>query len=283
VNDDGGLIAYLLMAAVVVCLTWEMIWPRRPERPGLASRWASNVSLALIGQGLARGNRALTLVGAAWLAQHAGGGLFARYDPGWLGAFAITGFLFEIAGYTLHVLMHRVHWLWRIHAVHHTDTDLDVLSTYRHHPGEPILVAATTIPIVLLLAPPASVVLALEALRMLINVVSHANVYIPERVERVLTRFVITPDFHRLHHCSDRRYTNSNYGVTVPWFDRLFGTASSRPFADQASMELGLEYFREPIDSRLDRLLALPFRSFPRAAQLDPGPTARPREVHAPS
>ncbi|MGH7786391.1 MAG: sterol desaturase family protein [Candidatus Binatia bacterium] len=274
---SDGLIAYLLMGLVVVCLTWEMVWPRRLERAGLASRWASNVSLALIGQVLAHGSQALTLLGAAWLAHHAGGGVFARYDPGWLGALLITGFAFEIVGYSLHVLMHEVHWLWRFHAVHHSDTDLDVLSTYRHHPGEPILVAAASIPVVIVLAPPATVVLALEALRMIVNVVSHANIYIPERVDRVVSRFVITPDFHRLHHCSERRYTNSNYGVTVPWFDRLFGTASARPFAAQSSMELGLEYFREPRDSRLDRLLALPFRSFPAGVAARPGAIAAPR------
>jgi sterol desaturase/sphingolipid hydroxylase (fatty acid hydroxylase superfamily) len=276
---SGGLIAYLLIALLVVCLTWEMVWPRRPERAGLARRWASNVSLALIGQVLARGSHALTLLGVAWLARHTGGGVFAHYDPGWLGAFVITGFLFEIVGYYLHVLMHEVPWLWRIHAVHHSDTDLDVLSTYRHHPGEPIFVSAAAIPIVILLAPPAGVVLALECLRMAVNVVSHANVYIPEPVEGVLRHFVITPDFHRLHHCSERRYTNSNYGVTVPWFDRLFGTASTRPFADQSSMELGLEYFRDPRDSRLDRLLLLPFRSFPQAALPERGRLPEPGGV----
>jgi len=276
---SDGSIAYLLMVLVVVCLTWEMIWPRRPERAGLASRWASNVGLALIGQVLAHGSHALTLLGVAWLAQHAGGGVFARYDPGWLGAFLITGVLFEIVGYALHVLMHEVHWLWRIHAVHHSDTDLDVLSTYRHHPGEPMLVAAASIPIVVVLAPPASVVLALEALRMVVNVVSHANIYVPESVDWVLRRFVITPDFHRLHHCSDRRYTNSNYGVTVPWFDLLFGTARFRPFAAQSSMELGLEYFREPRDSRLDRLLLMPFLPFPRDSRFEQGATPRDRLV----
>jgi len=261
VNNE--LIAYLLIGLVSLCLAWEMITPRRPERAGLGSRWISNISLTVIGQTIAQGRHMLTLLGAAWLGHHWGGGVLARHDLGWLGSFLITGFVFEFVGYAMHVLMHEVPWLWRFHAVHHSDTDLDVFSTYRHHPGESILVAAVSLPTIVLLAPPVTVLLALEAFRMTVNVLSHSNIYIPERVERALSWFVITPDFHRLHHCSDRRYTNSNYGVTIPWLDRLFGTASDRPFTEQVSMELGLEYLREPRDSRLDRLLALPFTSFP--------------------
>jgi len=264
---NGELIASLMIGVVSVCLTWEMIQPRRQEHAGLGRRWTSNIVLTLIGQGIAQVRHALILLGAAWLGQHVGGGLLARYDPGWFGALLIAAFVFELIGYCLHVLMHEVHWLWRFHAVHHTDTDLDVFSTYRHHPGEVIFVSAISIPTVLLLAPPITVVLVLEMFRTTINVLSHSNIYIPERLDRLLSWFVITPDFHRLHHCSERRYTNSNYGVTVPWFDRLFGTASDRRFAEQVSMELGLEYFCEPRDSRLDRLLALPFTSFPRESR----------------
>jgi hypothetical protein len=67
--------------------------------------------------------------------------------------------------------------------------------------------------------------------------------------------FLVTPDFHRLHHRSDRRYTDSNYGSMLPWFDYLFGTASDCDFQDQRKMTLGLEYAREPQDSRLDRMI----------------------------
>ena len=80
---------------------------------------------------------------------------------------------------------------------------------------------------------------------------------------------MLTPDFHRLHHCAEVRYTNSNYGSVVPWFDYLFGTASARPYAEQESMVLGLEYLRESRDSRLDRLVTAPFH-WKQATQ--PGP-----------
>jgi sterol desaturase/sphingolipid hydroxylase (fatty acid hydroxylase superfamily) len=82
---------------------------------------------------------------------------------------------------------------------------------------------------------------------------------LPERLDSVLRKFILTPDFHRLHHSSEARFTDSNYGSMVPWFDYLFGTASNRPYDEQTDMELGLEYLRQPRDSRLDRLVLIPF------------------------
>jgi hypothetical protein len=75
-----------------------------------------------------------------------------------------------------------------------------------------------------------------------------------------LRYLIVTPDFHHLHHCSDRRFTDSNYSAAVPWFDYLFGTATRKPYVDYATMELGLERFRDPIDSRIDQILLMPFR-----------------------
>jgi sterol desaturase/sphingolipid hydroxylase (fatty acid hydroxylase superfamily) len=97
------------------------------------------------------------------------------------------------------------------------------------------------------------------------HVLAHSNIYIPEVINRWLQYFIVTPDFHRLHHCSDRAFTDSNYGTISPWLDYLFGTASSRPFGEQETMELGLEYAREPRDSRIDQLLLMPFKRYDKA------------------
>ena len=159
----------------------------------------------------------------------------------------------------MHRAFHKVPALWRIHQVHHADTEVDFSTTYRHHPFEVLIMQAATVPVIVVLAPPVTAVLAQELIRTVINVVAHGNIHVPERVNRVLLWFMVTPDFHRLHHSSDRRFTDSNYGATLPWFDYLFKTASHKPFAEQATMQLGLEYARAPEDSRVDRLLLMPF------------------------
>ena len=250
-------------------LLWESLWPRRVEKSGLARRWTHNFSLTCIGAAIAYGLAALTPVATAWLAQYYQLGLLSQLDAGLLVGFALTLVVYEFIGYFTHFLFHKVPALWRIHAVHHNDVELDISSTYRHHPLEICITYAMTLPLILLLGLPVLAVLLYQAVRGAMHVLAHSNIYIPEVVNRWLQYFIVTPDFHRLHHCSDRAFTDSNYGTVSPWFDYLFGTASRRPFAEQETMQLGLEYAREPRDSRIDQLLLMPFRRFDKAVVED--------------
>ena len=64
---------------------------------------------------------------------------------------------------------------------------------------------------------------------------------------------------HIVHHSAARRETDSNFGLVLTWWDRLFGTYCARPAAGYQAMTLGLEHFRDPKDLRLDRMLVMPF------------------------
>jgi sterol desaturase/sphingolipid hydroxylase (fatty acid hydroxylase superfamily) len=87
---------------------------------------------------------------------------------------------------------------------------------------------------------------------------NHANLHVPGRVERWLRLVVVTPDMHRVHHSIVRSETDSNFGFSVPWWDRAFGTYRAEPAAGHEAMTIGLERFRERGDQRLDRLLLQP-------------------------
>ena len=185
-------------------------------------------------------------------------GLWPTQSPMWaqvLLAFVIADFAFMM----MHYLSHRFAPLWRLHAVHHSDTEVDFTTTYRNHPLELYVNAPLTIPVILLLGFPAEVVAAYQLLKTSISVFAHSNVRLPAGLDRALRFVVITPDFHRLHHCSEKLYTDSNFSAAFPIYDYLFGTAKSRPYHEQETMQLGLEYFRDPVDGRLDRLLLMPF------------------------
>ena len=252
---------YVLIACVIIALAWEALAPRRPEQAGLGIRWLHNFGLTYLGQMTARGLGMLTPLAAAWVGQHYGFGLFQQVELGFVPVFLATMLVYELAGYVSHYLFHNVPLLWRLHAVHHNDVELDISTTYRHHPLELVITYCLVLPLILLLSPPVEVLLLYQSIQITIHVFAHSNIYLPQRVNRVLNYFIVTPDFHRLHHCSDKRFTNSNYGTVIPWLDHLFGTASSRPFEEQKTMQLGLEYARDARDSRLDQMLLLPFRS----------------------
>jgi len=84
-------------------------------------------------------------------------------------------------------------------------------------------------------------------------------VRIPLGLDRMLRWFVVTPDMHRIHHSTDVRETNSNYGFNVSWWDRLFGTYCGEPALGQLGMKIGLEHLGPPVCLNLFMMLRFPF------------------------
>jgi sterol desaturase/sphingolipid hydroxylase (fatty acid hydroxylase superfamily) len=214
----------------------------------------------LIGQVNVSWVTTFALVSAEWWTGGRTTGVLSDYALGFWTNVLLAILVFEFMGYMFHRAMHAFPWLWRIHLVHHNDTELDFSTTYRSHPLDLVILAPLTVPVVLYLGFPAAALVVYQLLRTTITVFAHSNIYIPEPVDRVLRYIIVTPDFHRLHHSSDRRFTDSNYSAAFPIYDYLFGTATDKPFAEHETMEIGLEYFRDPADSRIDRLLLMPFR-----------------------
>lgn len=266
VSSPSTLVYTFTFAVFGVCMLWEMFAPRRAESGGVAWRWSNNFSLGLVNWYLsAVANTLLVLWVADWTDRRQLG-LLQPLGLGPVVEFLILLASTQLLGYWVHVAFHRVSWLWPIHAVHHSDTQIDVSTSYRHHPLEPLITLPVSAPLVLLLGVSLEAAAAYRLFAVLATVFSHSNVRIPEVIERRLRWLLLTPDFHRVHHSSDPRYTNSNYGSLVPWFDYLFGSARHWEYAEHETRELGLEYLREPADSRFDNLLVQPL-SVPGQAQ----------------
>ena len=70
--------------------------------------------------------------------------------------------------------------------------------------------------------------------------------------------FVVTPDMHR-HHSITAVETNSNFGFTLPWWDRLTGTYRDQPVAGHDAMMIRIQQFREARELGPDRMLLQPF------------------------
>ncbi len=164
--------------------------------------------------------------------------------PGWLGL-ALFIVIFDLFHYGFHYLNHRWRWLWRVHQVHHSDLEVDVTTSYRHHPLALLYALLPRLLIVVVLAPPLTYLLVYELVRVVFDPFSHADMALPARLERMLRYVVITPDMHRIHHSALKPETDSNFGAFLSVWDRLFGTYRWRPIIEQQTMQLGLEYGRD--------------------------------------
>jgi sterol desaturase/sphingolipid hydroxylase (fatty acid hydroxylase superfamily) len=186
-------------------------------------------------------------------------GLLGKIEAGPVLNFIVVLFVLELTTYWVHRAFHAIPILWRIHAVHHCDTEVDATTAHRHHPLEVVISSFATLPVMVALGPGPETVLAYNVLHAAVAVLSHGNFSLGHRLDG-LTRIVfVTPDFHRVHHSAERRYTDSNYGSILSMFDYILGTATYLQAEQQKGMQLGLSYFREKKFVRLDQMLLIPF------------------------
>jgi sterol desaturase/sphingolipid hydroxylase (fatty acid hydroxylase superfamily) len=251
------LAAYIGVLAAM--MLWETLAPARARISSRGIRWFGNLGVAFVSTIIVRFAVPLVPVGAALLAREHGWGLFHLIpSPGWLaGLVAIV--VLDIAIYFQHRVMHAWPLLWRLHRMHHADLDVDATTALRFHPIEILLSLALKVAVVIALGAPAMAVMLFEIALNACAMFNHANVALSEATDAAVRAVLVTPAMHRVHHSIVRAETDSNFGFSVPWWDRLFGTYRARAAAGDA-MQIGLTIFREPAASRLDRLLLQPFR-----------------------
>lgn len=246
---------FALMAA------WEMLKPGRAATLGRWPRWGVNWAIGIIDSLVVRLLFPAAAVGAALDAAGQGWGLLPALGwPLWA-QILVTLLALDFAVWLQHLLMHKIPVLWRLHRVHHADRDVDVTTAIRFHPVEIALSMLFKIGIVYALGAPALGVILFEIVLNGCAMFNHANIRLPERLDRALRWVVVTPDMHRIHHSTIPRETDSNYGFNLPWWDRLFGTYTADPRDGQEGMRLGLDEYQTRDPAKLLWSLALPFRS----------------------
>jgi len=255
---------YIRLAAFggvfAVMAIWEFIGPRRKQTTGRSWRWPNNLGVVVVNTLLVRILFPTTAVGLALVAEARGFGLFNVVAlQAWVGVL-VSVVILDFAIYLQHVLFHAVPALWRLHRMHHADLEFDVTTGLRFHPIEILLSMVIKFTVVAALGAPALAVLIFEVLLNATSMFNHSNVRIPFGLDHVLRWFVVTPDMHRVHHSIVARETNSNFGFSLPWWDRLFGTYQAQPAAGHEAMTIGIEQFRDSRELGLDRMLLQPFR-----------------------
>ena len=237
----------VFLGLFVILAVAERLLPKR-KRQGLgltAGRWGTNWGILIV-DSLALRLVAIVIpllaVGAAIDAGNKGWGLFNNINlPLWLEFLAVL-LIFDFCIWFQHLLTHKVPFLWRMHQVHHADTEMDVTTAVRFHPFEIALSMFYKVGLVYLFGPAAVAIMIYEVMLNGMALFNHSNMAIPQSVYRWLRLFVVTPDMHRVHHSVERREHDSNYGNTLALWDRLFGTYIPQPKAGHEEMPIGLRW-----------------------------------------
>jgi len=229
---------------------------RRRKEPG-ADRVGRNLVIGLLAGATTAASEWPVVGPAQRLAERRRIGLL-RWLPLPKGLRVVVGFL--LLDYTLylwHRLNHRVWYLWRFHAVHHIDLDLDSTTGLRFHFGELLMAAGFRAAQVLLLGVDRETLRLWQQMLVLSVVFHHSNLGLPIEAERGLVAFLVTPRMHGIHHSTRVEETDSNYSSLLSCWDRLH--RSLRLNVAQSSVTIGVQGFTRPEDVTLVASLALPF------------------------
>lgn len=168
---------------------------------------------------------------------------------------ALAAVLAELAAYWGHRAMHRVPFLWRLHAVHHSSPMMDWLAPSRRHVLDTALSeAACVVPLLAMgLSPP--LVVSAFVLRRAQGLFVHANL----RIRLPGLRWIVaTPEFHHWHHSADPAHYDRNFAGQCPIVDLLFGTLYLS--VDRWPASYGLAAGSDPMPAGYLARLHWPFR-----------------------
>ena len=178
--------------------------------------------------------------------------------PGWLEV-PLAVALMDYTLYLWHVLMHRSPWLWRLHLPHHADLDLDASTALRFHFSELVVSVVWRAGQVALIGVSPGAYSAWQKLLMFSILFHHSNVELPIALERWLSRIIVTPRLHGIHHSIIRDETDSNWSSGLTLWDWLHGTLKLN--VPQQAITIGVPAYRQSEEVRLSKIIAMPFVS----------------------
>lgn len=245
-----------MLVAVAAIVAAERARPLRRRFEAPWRRDVRNLAVAVLaGLTVRLIERPVADAAAEWV-ERRGWGLRRAPWPGWAKDVAAVAWL-DYGLYAWHVLLHRAP-LWRLHRAHHADLELSASTALRLHFTEMALSAPWRAVQVLLLGVDARQLALWRNLTLVGIVFHHANLRLPIGLERALSRAIVTPRMHGIHHSTEPDEVDSNWSTLFSVWDRLHGTLRlDRPQRDDS---LGLPDLRRPSEVTLWRVLTLPFR-----------------------
>ncbi len=229
--------SFLLVAAI------ESVRPDRRARAATLPRWLAH--LGVYTASLLLGSAVLPSVVFALVTDRVraeAAGVFAPIEA-WGGPLAVlvAGFLaIDLIIYWMHRLEHRVPLLWRLHAVHHADPDMDVSTTLLHHPLAYVLTAGVVGFTLMGLGLPGWVFPVYAVFEVAAGAFQHVAAPVPDRLDRALRWLIVTPGMHQMHHSADRAHHDTNYASVLSLWDRLFGTFAVLDADARAGLQYGV-------------------------------------------
>ena len=217
---DWFLLDMLMMTLIFSPI--EVLWPAYPQQSVFRPQWLNDIVYFLSTHLPIQLTSFLILLPATQLTAilnlSSVTGQITRLP--WLVQFFLAVLVADLAQYFIHFSFHKVPWMWRFHAIHHSSKALDWIAGSRAHLVEDIVVRGfILIPMMLIFPHEINV-----AYLFFVNVHAtwtHCN-FGP--TVKWLEPFLIQGRYHHWHHTSQTEALDKNFAIHFPWIDKIFGT-----------------------------------------------------------
>jgi sterol desaturase/sphingolipid hydroxylase (fatty acid hydroxylase superfamily) len=196
-------------------------------------------------------------------------GLSGIHLDQWLGisnhpllSFAAYVVVLDLIGYWIHRGQHHFEWWWKLHSLHHAQRQMTIWSDNRNHLLDSLLVDSLMVLAAQAIGVAPGQFIAVVAFTRLSESFQHGNLKI--WFGQVGERLWVSPRFHRLHHAIGIGHETlaqpsatpnvastklvlggHNFGVLLPWWDTLFGTANFEKRFDATGVRDQVEQGRD--------------------------------------
>jgi sterol desaturase/sphingolipid hydroxylase (fatty acid hydroxylase superfamily) len=217
---DWFLLDMLLMGIIYTPL--ERLWPQYPKQGTFRKEWTLDVVYFMSTHLPIQVLSFLVLLPAIAATKYLGVPVLqqsiARLP--WILQFVLAVIVADICEYFIHLALHKVPFLWRFHAIHHSSKALDWIAGSRSHFVDDTLVRG------FILAPltlgfSQSIILAYLIFVTLHATWTHCN-FGPN--VKWLEKILVMPRYHHWHHTSQKEGIDKNFAIHFPWIDKIFGT-----------------------------------------------------------
>ena len=217
---DWFLLDMLLMTLIFSPI--EVLWPAYPKQSVFRSEWLTDIVYFLSTHLPIQITTFLILLPATRLTSilnlPAVPNMMSHLP--WLVQFILAVVVADLAEYFIHRAFHKVPFMWRFHAIHHSSKSLDWIAGSRSHLVDDVAVRGFIL-IPMMLVFPHDILVAYLFFVNFHATWTHCN-FGP--TVRWLEPFLIQPRYHHWHHTSQSEAIDKNFAIHFPWIDRLFGT-----------------------------------------------------------
>lgn len=183
-------------------------------------------------------------------------GLLNMFDMDYRSQLIIGLVLLDALNYWWHRLVHSSSFLWTFHNIHHTDRLLNVSSALRFHVLEILMGHLFKLPFIILMGFPLETLLIYETILNVNVYFHHSNIRINRRLDHIISKVIITPYVHRIHHSLNLKKSHNFSSVLVLW-DQIFG--SFYPPGEVSTPKYGVPGYSDPKYQSFLYMLKQPF------------------------